>query len=179
VHNYSLHLLCLKLIVQDEIISNIFHDEFHLKSIIQNLLFQSYFFTNNRWFKINKNSSRDISTSTYKSRTGYFSIENHHPKPVSLKNVLNDVSLESIEENRSTNYTKISYKPATDSKKNKNNNQTQLLRNYPIIILLLIIWLLSRSLLNVPSGSIPCSRQYNSQQALPICTPKIFDKIFQ
>lgn len=22
-----------------------------------------------------------------------------------------------------------------------------------------------------PSGCIPCSRQYNSQQALPICTP--------
>ncbi len=54
-----------------------------------------------------------------KSKKLFFFIENKYLKPVSLKNVLNDVSLESIEEKWIYQSFMISNKPETDSKKKK------------------------------------------------------------
>lgn len=67
--------------------------------------------------------------------------------------------------------------PAIDSNRHRMRKREMRINQGTIIIdsILLITFFPSRSLLKVPSGSMPCSKQYNSQHALPICTPRQID----
>lgn len=51
-------------------------------------------------------------------------ISNVNDRPVSLKNVLNDVSLESTEENQSATHLRQSCKPVIDSRKKRQHSIT-------------------------------------------------------